>query len=262
MPMDTKNAHPDTSVLAGRDVVTAAILVIGDEILSGRTKDKNIGTIADHLTTIGIQLKEVRIVTDDSSEIVAGLDALRHRYDYVFTTGGIGPTHDDITADAVAQAFGVSIDIDPRAVAVMAPHYATRNLDFTPARMRMARIPAGAELVDNPVSKAPGFMIGNVIVMAGVPNIMQAMLESATAYLQTGRKMVSVTVTIWRAESDLADLFASVQGRFPMVSMGSYPFIDAGRFGAHLVLRSIEAAAVAAAEADLRQTLAKAGMVD
>ncbi len=250
----------DTPTPPAADIVTAAVLVIGDEILSGRTKDKNIGWIADHLTSIGIQLKEVRIVADDTGEIVAGLNALRQRYDYVFTTGGIGPTHDDITADAVAQAFGVGIDIDPRAVAVMAPHYASRGLEFTPARLRMARIPVGAELVDNPVSKAPGFMIGNVIVMAGVPNIMQAMLESATAYLRTGRKMVSASVTVFRPESDLAELFGAVQQVFPGVVMGSYPFIDEGRFGAHLVLRSIEPAEVAAAEAELRRRLLAADM--
>ena len=194
----------------GRSIVTAAMLVIGDEILSGRTKDKNIGFLADHLTAIGIQLKEVRIVPDEEDKIVAGLNALRTSYDYVFTSGGIGPTHDDITADAVANAFGVGIDFDPRAVAIMRPHYESRGVEFTPGRMRMARIPSGATLVDNPVSKAPGFMLENVIVMAGVPNIMQAMLLAVTPMLRTGAKMVSRTLTVRRPESEIAELFATI----------------------------------------------------
>ncbi len=160
-------------------VVTAALLVIGDEILSGRTKDKNIGYIADYLTSIGIRLSEVRIVSDVTGEIIAAVNALRQSYDYVFTTGGIGPTHDDITADAVAQAFGVSIDVDPRAVAIMEKRYGPG--EFTPARKRMARIPDGAELVANSVSAAPGFMIENVIVMAGVPRVMHVMLDDVAS---------------------------------------------------------------------------------
>jgi molybdenum cofactor synthesis domain-containing protein len=242
-------------------MVTAAVLVIGDEILSGRTKDKNIGWIADHLTAIGIQLKEVRIVADDTDEIVESLNALRARWDYVFTTGGIGPTHDDITADAIAKAFGVGIDIDPRAEAVMAPHYAARGLEFTPARKRMARIPFGAELVENVISKAPGFRMENVIVMAGVPNIMQAMLAAATAGLKTGSRMLSETVTVHRPESDLAELFGAVQAVFPDVAMGSYPFIEDGRFGAHLVLRGMDPARLATAANTLRERLTAAGMV-
>ena len=176
---------------ASGDIVTAALLVIGDEILSGRTKDKNIGHIADHLTAIGIQMKEVRIVADEEAEIVDAVNALRKRYNYVFTTGGIGPTHDDITADAVAKAFGVGIDVDERALAPMRAYYERRGVELTPARMRMARIPFGGELVENSVSIAPGFMLGNVIVMAGVPNIMHVMLEAATRFLKTGKKMLS-----------------------------------------------------------------------
>src|SRR6185436_9982373 len=158
------------------EVVTAGLLVIGDEILSGRTKDKNIGYVAEYLTMIGIDLKEVRIVPDEEPEIVAALNALRGRYDYVFTTGGIGPTHDDITADAVAKAFGVSIDVDPRARALLME--GQREDYLNAARLRMARIPDGAELVLNRVSRAPGFFIGNVIVMAGVPRVMEAMLDA------------------------------------------------------------------------------------
>ena len=170
--------------------MTAAVLVIGDEILSGRTKDKNIGTIADHCTAIGIQLQEVRIVPDEEAEIVAAVNALRARYTYVFTTGGIGPTHDDITADCIAKAFGVGIDVDPRragAARGLLPAGAAREL--TPAGSGWRASPIGAELVDNKVSIAPGFMLGNVITMAGVPSIMQAMLEAVTPRLRTGRKM-------------------------------------------------------------------------
>ena len=243
-----------------KDIVTAAVLVIGDEILSGRTKDKNIGFIADHLTAIGIQLKEVRIVPDEEPEIVEGLNALRAKYDYVFTTGGIGPTHDDITADAIAKAFGVGIDIDPRAVAVMRPHYEGRGLEFTPGRMRMARIPAGADLVENAVSKAPGFMIGNVIVMAGVPNIMQAMLLAVTPRLTTGKRMLSVALTVRRAESEIAELFANVQKQFPDVPMGSYPFSDDKGFGANLVLRALDAERLEAAQTELAARLVAAGI--
>jgi molybdenum cofactor synthesis domain-containing protein len=243
---------------AGKDIVTAAVLVIGDEILSGRTKDKNIGFIADLLTAIGIQLKEVRIVPDEEDKIVSGLNALRPGYDYVFTTGGIGPTHDDITADAIAKAFGVGIDVDPRAVAIMAPHYAARGLEFTPARQRMARIPAGAELVENSVSKAPGFMIGNVVVMAGVPNIMQAMMQAVTPRLATGKKMQSLAITVRRPESEIAELFGDAQKSFPDVPMGSYPFSDEQGYGSNLVLRSTDPGRLEAARAALLARL-KAG---
>ena len=168
-------------------IITAAVLVIGDEILSGRTKDKNIGYIADHLTAIGIQLKDVRIVPDEETEIVGAVNALRARYTYVFTTGGIGPTHDDITSDCIAKAFGVAIDVDPRALAIMKPAYEKRGLEMTPARLRMARLPQGSELVQNSISTAPGFKLDNVIVMAGIPSIMQVMLDAVTPQLKTGR---------------------------------------------------------------------------
>jgi molybdenum cofactor synthesis domain-containing protein len=220
--------------------VTAAVLVIGDEILSGRTKDRNLGYIAEYLAKIGVDVREARVVPDVEEEIVAALNAMRSRYDYVVTTGGIGPTHDDITADAIAKAFGVSIAVDPRAVALMAPHYAARGLEFTPARMRMARIPAGAELIENAVSKAPGFQIGNVIVMAGVPNIMQAMMQAVSPRLRTGKKMLSAAVTVRRPESEIAELFAEVQKQNPDVPMGSYPFSDDQGYGSHLVLRSTD----------------------
>jgi molybdenum cofactor synthesis domain-containing protein len=221
------------------EIITAAILVIGDEILSGRTKDKNIGYIAEYLTNIGIDLKEVRVVSDDEKEIVDALNALRGRYTYVFTTGGIGPTHDDITADSVAKAFGVAINVDPRAVKIMQERFAARGVEMNEARLRMARIPAGAELVENKQSGAPGFKIGNVIVMAGVPSIMQAMLDAATPMLKTGVKMLSETI-----KGD------------PNVSIGSYPFFD-DKSGpnTNLVIRARDAAHIAAAAADVEAML-------
>ena len=174
--------------------VTAALLVIGDEILSGRTKDKNIGYIAEYLTAVGIDLMEVRVVGDEETAIIEALNALRQRYTYVFTTGGIGPTHDDITADCVAKAFGVSIDVDPRALAILKERLAATGGEMNDARLRMTRIPKGADLVLNKVSGAPGIWIGNVIVMAGVPSIMQAMLDEVAPRLKTGIRMLSETV--------------------------------------------------------------------
>ncbi|MGA9764777.1 MAG: molybdopterin-binding protein [Rhodomicrobium sp.] len=237
------------TVTAAPQEVTAALLVIGDEILSGRTKDTNIGFIAAQCTEIGIRLKEVRIVPDDEGAIIAGVNALRAAYTYVFTTGGIGPTHDDITADSIARAFGVPIDIDSRAVALMRERYA--ETDLTPTRLRMARIPEGAELIENSVSKAPGFMIGNVIVMAGVPPIMQAMLHAVTPNLRTGAKLLSDTIRVNAAEGRVAIPLAECQRAFPDVAMGSYPFFVEGRYGTNLVLRSTDAARVAEAKADL-----------
>ncbi len=243
----------------GDDIITGAVLVIGDEILSGRTKDKNIGHIADHLTAIGIKMKEVRIVPDEEAEIVDAVNALRTRYDYVFTTGGIGPTHDDITADAIAKAFGVGIDVDERALAPMRTYFQRRGVELTPARMRMARIPFGAALVENSVSIAPGFMLGNVIVMAGVPNIMHVMLDAATRFLKTGKKMLSSALDLHRPEGEIADLFGELQKRYPDVPMGSYPFIRDGRPGTQLVLRSTDAARLAEAETELKVQLAARG---
>src|SRR4051794_39721404 len=190
--------------------VTAALLIIGDEILTGRTKDKNIGYIAEYLTGIGIDLREVRVVPDVEEEIVSAVNALRSRYTYLFTTGGIGPTHDDITADSVAKAFGVSIDVDPRAVAVMRERYKPEDLNET--RLRMARIPDGADLVENPISKAPGFRIGNVIVMAGVPAIMQAMLDGGGPTLQGGTPMLSGAID---ASAIPAGIYGGAPGGIP-----------------------------------------------
>jgi molybdenum cofactor synthesis domain-containing protein len=240
---------------ARAEVVTAAILVIGDEILSGRTKDKNIGYIAEYLTNIGIDTREVRVVPDVEAEIVAALDALRHRYTYVFTTGGIGPTHDDITADCVAKAFGVSIDVDPRARAMLLTRIAEKDLNE--ARLRMARIPKGADLIVNKVSSAPGFRIGNVHVMAGVPTIMQAMLDEIAPTLKTGIKMLSETVRADLREGDIGGPLGEIAKAHSDVMIGSYPFQDDGRPNTNVVIRSRDPARLAAAKAAVVEMLAR-----
>ena len=220
------------------EIVTAAMLVIGDEILSGRTKDRNIGHLADIMTAVGIDLSEVRIVPDRQDEIVAAVNALRQRYDYVFTSGGIGPTHDDITADAIARAFGVPCEYDARAYALLEANYATRQMEFTEARKRMARMPRGAEHIDNPVSVAPGFKIGNVHVMAGVPAIFQAMLDSVVPTLKTGAKLLSVTIPCPLPEGVIGVPLGEIQKEHPDTIIGSYPkFLD-GRFWTDLVVRA------------------------
>jgi molybdenum cofactor synthesis domain-containing protein len=239
-------------------IVTAAILVIGDEILSGRTKDKNIGFIADYLTAIGIDLKEVRVVSDDETAIVEALNALRKAYTYVFTTGGIGPTHDDITADCVAKAFGVSIDYDPRAVAILQERMARMGTEMNEARMRMTRIPKGADLVLNKVSGAPGFWIDNVIVMAGVPSIMQAMLDEAAPKLKTGAKLLSLTIRADAKEGDVGTELGQVAKAHPEVIIGSYPFFDE-KLGpnTNIVVRSRNADKLAQAKAAVEGMLDK-----
>jgi molybdenum cofactor synthesis domain-containing protein len=235
---------------ASSEIVTAAVLVIGDEILSGRTKDKNIGYIADYLTAIGIDLKEVRVVSDDESAIVDALNALRAKYTYVFTTGGIGPTHDDITADCVAKAFGVPIDYDPRAVAILKERMAKIGTEMNEARMRMTRIPKGADLVLNKVSGAPGFWIENVIVMAGVPSIMQAMLDEAAPKLKTGAKLLSETIRADAKEGDVGTELGLVAKAHPEAIIGSYPFFDE-KLGpnTNIVVRSRDAGKLAQAKA-------------
>src|SRR6202023_4042845 len=226
--------------------VTAALLVIGDEILSGRTKDQNIGYIADYLTKIGIDLRELRVVPDVTAEIVSAVIALRARYDYLFTTGGIGPTHDDITAGAVAAALGVGISEDPRAIKLLLERIKPEDLNA--ARRRMARIPHGAELIENKISKAPGFWIGNVIVMAGVPAIMQAMLDDVAPKLKTGAKMLSVSVRADAREGDIGTELAAVAKAHPGTSIGSYPFFDDARGpNPTIVVRARDPASLAAA---------------
>jgi molybdenum cofactor synthesis domain-containing protein len=241
-----------------KEVVTAALLVIGDEILSGRTKDKNIGYIADYLTALGIDLCEVRIVGDEESAIVDALNALRARYTYVFTTGGIGPTHDDITAECVAKAFGVAIDVDPRALAILHERLAATGAEMNEARLRMTRIPKGADLVLNKVSGAPGMWIGNVIVMAGVPSIMQAMLDEVAPKLKTGVRMLSETIRADAREGDIGSQLGEIAKANPQVAIGSYPFFDA-RHGpnTNVVLRARDAAKLVVAKAAVEEMLAR-----
>jgi molybdenum cofactor synthesis domain-containing protein len=245
------------------EIVTAALLVIGDEILSGRTKDKNIGYVAEYLTAIGIDLKEVRIVADEEPAIVAALNALRARNTYVFTTGGIGPTHDDITAESVAKAFGVAIDYHPRAVEILEARLEQTGAVMNEARMRMARMPVGAELVLNKLSAAPGFRIGNVIVMAGVPQVMQVMLDYVAPTLKTGAKMLSQTIRADCREGDIGTELGAIASAHAGVIIGSYPFMDEGRFAnTHVVLRSRDSQKLAAATAAVEAMLVrvKAGL--
>jgi molybdenum cofactor synthesis domain-containing protein len=234
---------------------TAAILIIGDEILSGRTKDKNIGFIADTLTDIGIDLEEVRIVSDREAAIVEALQALSERYDFVFTSGGIGPTHDDITADSVAKAFGRAIDIDQRAVDLLMPYWKGRGIEPNESRLRMARIPEGAKLIPNSVSVAPGFVVKNVFVMAGVPSIMQAMMDEVVKMLPASAPVLSETIEAGRGEGDIAVPAATVQKAFPNVWIGSYPYHDGKKFTTRLVLRSRDREALTAATAAMDQAL-------
>jgi molybdenum cofactor synthesis domain-containing protein len=233
--------------LAEEKIVTAALLVIGDEILSGRTADRNIHYVAGHMTRVGIRLKEVRVVPDEEDAIVGAVNELRARYTYLFTTGGIGPTHDDITADAVAKALGVGIGHDERALALLHAFFVKRKLEPTPARLRMARIPHGASLIRNAISVAPGFMLKNVIVLAGVPDVMQVMLDDITPQLDTGAVMQTTTIKLNRAEGEVADIFAAHQKTFPDVTMGSYPSFSDGRISTQLVLRSTNSARLSAA---------------
>jgi molybdenum cofactor synthesis domain-containing protein len=226
---------------------TAAVLLIGNEVLSGRTKDKNLGFIADYLTALGIDLLEARVVADDEAAIVEAVNALRARYTYVFTTGGIGPTHDDITADCMAAAFGVGISHHPDAVAILEDHFKQIGREPNEARMRMARIPHGATLIENTVSKAPGFKIENVHVMAGVPKVMQAMMDAIAPTLRTGERMQSRTLQFLGGEGDIAKPLKEAQDQFPDVTMGSYPFESGAGFCTNLVLRSRDGARLDAA---------------
>jgi molybdenum cofactor synthesis domain-containing protein len=240
------------------EIVTAAILVIGDEILSGRTKDKNIGYIAEYLTNLGIDLREVRVVPDEENEIVDALNVLRRRYAYVFTTGGIGPTHDDITADSVAKAFGVSIDHHPQAVEIITKRAKERGLELNESRLRMARIPKGATLIKNKVSGAPGFRIENVIVMAGVPSIMQAMLDAAAPDLESGQKMQSVSIRADLKEGDIGTELGEVARAHPATMIGSYPFFD-DKTGpnTNVVIRSRDSDALRAASKAVEEMIAR-----
>lgn len=239
-------------------IPSAAVLIIGDEILSGRTQDTNTSYIAKFLGSLGIDLKEVRVVGDVEDEIVSALNALRARYSYVFTTGGIGPTHDDITADAVAKAFGVGIDFHPEAMAMLAARYAD-PADFNDMRKRMARIPLTATLVRNSASIAPGFQIGNVFVMAGVPMIMRAMLEDIEPRLERGVIVHSQTVQARMAEGRIAAGLQTIQKNFPELAIGSYPYYREDGFGVQLVARGRDAEKVEAAAREIEQMIRELG---
>ncbi|PUB15550.1 competence/damage-inducible protein A [Yoonia sediminilitoris] len=235
---------------------TAAMLVIGDEILSGRTRDANMHYLAGQLTEAGIDLREVRVVSDDSSAIVAAVKALSASYDTVFTSGGIGPTHDDITADCIAEAFGVHIDVRDDARALLAAHYAKTGSELNTARLRMARIPDGATLIDNPVSVAPGFKIGNVYVMAGVPSVFQAMVASVLPTLTGGAPLISRSLRVVRGEGDIAEPLGVFATQFSDLSVGSYPFQKDGIYGANIVVRGTDAARLDSAMATLESIFA------
>jgi molybdenum cofactor synthesis domain-containing protein len=245
-------AHPEKSW-------TAALIVIGDEILSGRTEDKNIAQVARWLGPQGIRLLEVRVVPDEEDAIVAAVNAVRPVYDYVFTTGGIGPTHDDITVDSIAAAFGVPVVIHPDARKILEDYYLGRPGGLSEARLRMARVPEGAELIPNPTSGAPGVRIGNVFILAGVPNIAAAMLDALNGKLKGGKPVVSVTVRAHAAESEVAGLLKQVQDEHPGVSIGSYPFYRSGGFGADFVIRSEDEVLARETGKDLIERLRIAG---
>jgi len=232
---------------------TAAMLVIGDEILSGRTRDANMHHLAGELTAAGITLAEVRIVADGQSAIIAAVQALAASYDTVFTSGGIGPTHDDITADCMAAAFDRTIDVRDDARAILQAHYDKAGTDLNAARLRMARIPQGATLIDNPVSAAPGFTLANVHVMAGVPSVFRAMVASVLPTLTGGAPLLSQTLTVHRGEGDIAGPLGELAQAYPALSMGSYPFQRDGKYGANIVVRGQDAAQLDAAMEQLAQ---------
>lgn len=257
--------HPQNSddvSSAALPPVTAGLLVIGDEILSGRVADQNIAAIARHLTAIGVRLREVRVVGDVEAEIIGALNILRGAYDYVFTTGGIGPTHDDITVDAIGKAFDAAVELDPRSVELLREYYP--DSDLTPARLRMARLPAGGLLIEDAKAVAPGFMIGNVVVMAGIPSVMKAMLHAVTPHLRKGARILSITLDVPERESDIAPTLSAAQDSFPDISMGSYPYMAGSggerRWGAHLVLRGTDVPRLQEAADTLASRLTEAGL--
>ncbi len=237
-------------------IISAGMVVIGDEILSGRTKDQNIGFVADYLTGLAIDLCEVRIVSDDQGNIVEAVNDLRAKYTYVFTSGGIGPTHDDITAEAVSKAFNLPCTFHPEAMAILTEHYTNAKMEFTDARKRMARTPKGASLINNPVSKAPGFRIENVHVMAGVPKIMQAMMDEIAPTLQGGTKMLSVSVECKLGEGTIGGPLGVIQDNHPDTMIGSYPRFEEGNHSTAIVVRGRDQAKIDAAVLDVDNMLA------
>lgn len=244
--------------MASERIWTAALLVIGDEILSGRTQDRNVSPIAIWLNLQGIRLAEVRVVPDDMARIADAVNALRGDHDYLFTTGGIGPTHDDITVDAIAAALGVPVVIHPRARAVLEEYYATRG-GVTEARLRMARVPEGAELIENRMSGAPGIRVGSIFLLAGVPHIAALMLDALSGRLEGGRPLLSRTIGCWVPESEVATILREAERDHPGCQIGSYPFFRDGRVGANFVIRGVDEAALDACRADLAARLEAAG---
>jgi molybdenum cofactor synthesis domain-containing protein len=235
----------------------AALIIIGNEILSGRTKDKNLAYLAEWLNEIGIQLYEVRVIRDDEDEIIESVNLLRKKFDYVFTTGGIGPTHDDITTESIAKAFDVELETNPDALKILQGYY--KKGDLNEARLKMTLLPIGAELVENPVTKAPGFKMDNVFVMAGIPSIMQGMLEGARVFLETGTKMSSKSIDVFMPESFVATELSQIQDNYLNVEIGSYPFNKDGKFGTSLVMRSADLEALDRCEIEVAEMIKKLG---
>ncbi len=244
--------------MASERIWTAALLLIGDEILSGRTQDRNLAPIANWLNLQGIRLAEARVVPDEIDRIAEAVNALRSRYDYLFTTGGIGPTHDDITVDAIAAALGVPVVVHPRARAALEAYYADRG-GATEARLRMARVPEGAELIENLASGAPGIRVGNIFILAGIPQVAAMMLEALVGRLEGGRPMLSRTIGCWVPESEVAELLGETERAHPGCQIGSYPFFREGKGGANFVIRSTDDAALEACRSDLVARLEAAG---
>ncbi|MDG2416705.1 MAG: molybdopterin-binding protein [Pelagibacterales bacterium] len=233
----------------------ASLIIIGNEILSGRTQDKNLSYLATWLNEIGIQLSEVRVIRDEEDEIMDTVNFLRKKYDYVFTTGGIGPTHDDITSESIAKAFNVDLETNPQALAILKEYY--KDSELTEARLKMTKIPKGAELVENPVSKAPGFKIENVFVMAGIPKIMQGMLEGAKNHLSGGKPVKSESIDVFMAESFIAKELSNMQDKFKDVEIGSYPFVKDGKYGTSLVMRSSDEVILSECKAEIEHMISK-----
>jgi molybdenum cofactor synthesis domain-containing protein len=235
----------------------AALIIIGNEILSGRTKDKNLAYLAEWLNEIGIQLYEVRVIRDDENEIIDCVNLLRRKYNYVFTTGGIGPTHDDITTESIAKAFNVELETNPEALKILQSYY--KEGELNEARLKMTLLPKGAELVENPVTKAPGFKMKNVFVMAGIPSIMQGMLEGAKIFLKIGNKMTSKSIDVFMPESYVAEELSKIQDNYPEVEIGSYPFNKEGQFGTSLVMRSANLNTLELCASDVTKMVKKLG---
>jgi molybdenum cofactor synthesis domain-containing protein len=244
--------------MADERIWTAGLVVIGDEILSGRTQDRNVAQIGAWLNLQGIRLAEVRICPDDMAAIAEAVNALKARNDYLFTTGGIGPTHDDITVDAIAAALGVGVVVHPKARSILEAYYASRG-GITQARLRMARVPEGAELIENKLSGAPGIRLGNIFILAGVPHIATLMLEGLSGQLEGGRPLLSRVIGCWSPESEVADLLGETERAHRSCQIGSYPFFRDGRVGANFVIRSTEEGALEACAADLAARLEAAG---